>query len=123
MLLHRLIMDSPKELVVDHINHDTLDNRKSNLRLVTHAENGQNRAGAASHSETMIRGVSWCKAANKWRAQVRLHGKIHYLGVYSDLHEASVVVSQWRAQHMPFSRDVIECLSDSSECDVSVTSQ
>lgn len=49
--LHRLVMDTPKDLVVDHINHDTLDNRKANLRNVTPMENAQN----------MIRPPHWCK--------------------------------------------------------------
>jgi hypothetical protein len=40
--LHRLIMDTPCELVVDHINHDTLNNKKHNLRNVTQYENCQN---------------------------------------------------------------------------------
>lgn len=43
LLLHRFIMDCPPSLVVDHINHDTLDNRKQNLRIVTHSQNHMNR--------------------------------------------------------------------------------
>lgn len=41
--LHRWIINCPMGMMVDHINHDTLDNRKSNLRIVTHFENQQNR--------------------------------------------------------------------------------
>lgn len=43
--MHRVITAAPKNLVVDHINHDGLDNRKENLRIVTVRENGQNKAG------------------------------------------------------------------------------
>jgi hypothetical protein len=45
-LLHRFLMEEPKGLDVDHINHDTLDNRRVNLRAVTHAENLRNRKKA-----------------------------------------------------------------------------
>ena len=41
--LHRLVLDCPKGLVVDHINHNTLDNRKCNLRAITRAENYYNQ--------------------------------------------------------------------------------
>jgi HNH endonuclease len=58
MYLHRYLLDAPKGLTVDHINHDTLDNRQSNLRLVTNQKNNVNRNGAFSSSKTGIRGVS-----------------------------------------------------------------
>ena len=41
--MHRFIMNCPRDKVVDHINHDTLDNRKQNLRVVTQFENNQNQ--------------------------------------------------------------------------------
>ena len=44
ILLHRLLTDCPPGLVVDHLNHDTLDNRSCNLRVCTHSENLRNRA-------------------------------------------------------------------------------
>ncbi|MGZ6360767.1 MAG: HNH endonuclease signature motif containing protein [Ktedonobacterales bacterium] len=56
--LHRLIMDAPKGTTVDHINGDTLDNRRTNLRIVSNAENNANRQGAYSASKTGVRGVS-----------------------------------------------------------------
>lgn len=56
--IHRHILNPPKNKQVDHINHNTLDNRKCNLRLVTRSENQQNKNGALSNSKTGIRGVS-----------------------------------------------------------------
>lgn len=50
--LHRYIMNCPEEKIIDHINHNTLDNRKSNLRICNNYENGFNRLGACINSYT-----------------------------------------------------------------------
>lgn len=56
--MHRFLLDAPDGMYVDHINHDTLDNRRANLRLVSNQENNTNRNGAYNTSKTGIRGVS-----------------------------------------------------------------
>ena len=56
--LHRLIMAAPDGLQVDHINHDTLDNRRANLRIVTNQVNNANRAGPYTTNKTGVRGLS-----------------------------------------------------------------
>ncbi len=63
--LHRFLLDAPMGMYVDHINHDTLDNRRSNLNLCTNQENNANRDGAYITSKTGIRGVSTHKCAGK----------------------------------------------------------
>ena len=60
IIMHREIMKCPDHLIVDHINHDTLDNRKSNLRIVTYEQNGQNKIKRANTSSKFI-GVSFKK--------------------------------------------------------------
>lgn len=55
--LHRLVTGAPKGRTVDHLNHDTLDNRRSNLRVGGQRENTQNRKGANLNSTTGVRGV------------------------------------------------------------------
>lgn len=89
---------------VDHINLDRLDNRKANLRVVTFAENMQNRAPRiGNHSK--YRGVSWNARVCRWFAYVNVDGKRTYLGYFDDEDEAGRVAAEFRAQHMPFSAD------------------
>jgi hypothetical protein len=51
--LHREVMNPPKDMTVDHINHDTLDNRRNNLRVVTQKENSQNRTKPGTSKSTI----------------------------------------------------------------------
>jgi hypothetical protein len=61
---------------IDHINHDSHDNRPWNLRCVTVRENNQNRVNQKSP------GIYWNKRLNKWQAQIRIQGEKVYLGVF-----------------------------------------
>lgn len=101
-LLHRTILDAPSSLVVDHTNHDTLDNRRSNLRLLTNAQNFQNMNGPYKNSKSGIRGVCWHKATSKWYAFIKVNGKCKYLGLYDDIKEAEIVAIEARKRMMPF---------------------
>jgi len=56
--MHRQIMGHPEGLQVDHLHHNTLDNRRSELAIRTNQENNQNRRGVDSRSKTGVRGVS-----------------------------------------------------------------
>ena len=67
--LHRLIMDCPNDMEVDHINHDTLDNRKSNLRVCSRFENQQNLRSCRSG----IVGVHQ-RARGNWVASISKNG-------------------------------------------------
>ncbi len=82
--MHRQIMNAPPGMDVDHINHDTLDNRRStNLRVCTRAQNAANqRKGTGCSSQ--FKGVSWEKDRGKWRAQITISGKSTYLGLFDD---------------------------------------
>lgn len=103
---------------VDHVNGDRLDNRRSNLRVVTHAENLQNRPspkGAASPH----RGVSWNGTRRKWRASVGLPtGERRQLGEFENELDAARAAAEFRRQHLPFAnpaRDVLPPEVEESE--------
>jgi hypothetical protein len=98
--LHRLLMNPEAGKVVDHINHNTLDNRKTNLRVLAQAENMQNM-NANKGSASGIRGVH--KYRDKWAA--RLGTK--QLGVFADKFEAEKVVIAARAKYMPYSLEAL----------------
>jgi len=86
--MHRLLMRAPKGLFVDHINHNGLDNRKSNLRLCTRIENLRNqlpRRGGASQ----YKGVGWHKKSKKFVARIYMEGKRMHLGYFDDEIEAA----------------------------------
>ena len=87
--LHRLIMDAPEDRVVDHINHNTLDNRKSNLRLCTHAENSKNLSLSIRNS-TGYKGVYFDNGTKKYRARITNDYSKKSLGYYHSVEDAAV---------------------------------
>lgn len=98
-LLHRVITGAKEGDVVDHINHDPLDNRKSNLRIVTPAENAQNRKGASRHSKLGVRGVRFCPGKPRpYRATVIANKKRFEVGYFATLEEADKAASEARQE-------------------------
>lgn len=67
---------------VDHINRDRSDNRWSNLRSVSHAENMQNRMSPQVNSTTGFLGVSFDKSKKKYSAKISVNGKSVHIGMY-----------------------------------------
>ncbi len=94
LFMHHLIMVKPKEgMVTDHINRNGLDNRKENLRLVTKAQNQQNRK-SQKRSTSGYKGVSWVARDKRWRSEI-MHEKNHfYLGYFTCEHEAALAYNK-----------------------------
>jgi hypothetical protein len=91
-MVHRFIMGCiPGDgKVVDHIDGNTLNNQKSNLRICTMAENSRNRKRNKNNTSG-YKGVSYSAQRKKWQAQIRVDGGIEYLGLFADptsAHEA-----------------------------------
>jgi hypothetical protein len=86
--LHRFLMDFPDGFMIDHVNHNTLDNRYCNLRLADYYLNNGNRDQETS---SKYPGVYWDKPTKKWRAQIQIDGKRYHLGLFEveeDAHKA-----------------------------------
>lgn len=88
-LLHRVITNCPKGLTVDHVNLNTLDNRKENLRICTAAENNRNKGKKKGKHSSKYVGVSWAKEMKKWYASLKHSGKSYNLGYFSEETEAA----------------------------------
>jgi hypothetical protein len=89
ILMHRLVIGViPKGLEVDHINRIKLDNRRCNLRAVTHSENQRNTP-KQSNNTSGFKGVSWDKSRGKWRAATKHNGKHILIGRFNTPQEAS----------------------------------
>lgn len=85
--MHREIMNNPHGLQVDHINHDTLDNRLENLRLATVSENQCNRR-LQGNNTSGYKGVSWNKEKGKWRSYISINKVQIHLGFYDSVDDA-----------------------------------
>ena len=85
--MHRVVMATSKGLETDHINHDALDNRRSNLRVCTKSQNQHNRRPHSGTSK--YKGVAW--NGSKWAVYIAANGQQHYLGIYTSEEEAAEV--------------------------------
>jgi hypothetical protein len=93
--MHRVIASRFMDiqgLLVDHKDLDGLNNRRSNLRAASKAQNAQNKR-ATRKSKSGVKGVS--PEGSKWRAQIRgVGGTTHYLGRYDTIEEAAAVYAE-----------------------------
>lgn len=86
--MHREIMGNPLNKEIDHINNDKLDNRKINLRLVTHSHNMMNYKRNTLGS-SKYKGVCWAKEENKWKAQIGFDKVNYHIGYFKSEEEAA----------------------------------
>lgn len=87
VLLHRHLMKPPAGMQVDHIDGDGLNCRRSNMRLVTPAENSQNQRRRREGYSSQYKGV--CRHKTGWRASIKCNGIASYLGSYRNEEDAA----------------------------------
>jgi hypothetical protein len=84
--MHRVLLQTPQQ--VDHKNSDRLDNRKSNLRVCSNAENNRNKPLHANNTSG-YKGVVWHRQTQKWRAQLMVNGKPVHGGLFKSKVDAA----------------------------------
>ena len=89
--MHRVIVNPPDDMQVDHINGNKLDNRRCNLRIVTQQQNQFNR--------TRAKGYCWHKRINKWQAKICINYKYIHLGYFDTEEQARLAYLQAKEKY------------------------
>lgn len=82
--MHQEIMGAAEGKVIDHINHNGLDNRKANLRFATVQQNTRNQRKSRGNYSSQYKGVAWSKSRKKWWTRITLNGRVIFVGHFND---------------------------------------
>jgi len=83
----------------DHINHIRLDNRRDNLRVISHTNNNRHRKGKNPNNTSGYRNVSWDKSYQQWKVQIQVDGKNTCLGLFDNVDEAGQFAGEMREKY------------------------
>lgn len=92
-LMHRVLIEAKKGECVDHINGDTRDNRKENLRIATKQQNSMN-VGLRSNNTSGYKGVTFDNRRNKWVAAIKKDYKSKFLGYFENKDDAAMAYNE-----------------------------
>lgn len=95
--LHQFILNA-NGAVIDHVDHDGLNNTRANLRTVTKRENRQN-SRKRTPGLSSFKGVTWKSSHNKWNARITIEGKTKHLGYFDSEIEAATAYDAAARQH------------------------
>jgi AP2 domain/HNH endonuclease len=104
IFMHRLTIYAPSGKQVDHINGDTLDNCRHNLRLASPPQNAHNCKVARKNNTSGFKGVSFNKPRGRWIAYIKVRGKKHNLGYFKTAEEAArstIARRGWHSANSP----------------------
>ncbi|HEY4547820.1 MAG TPA: AP2 domain-containing protein [Pedomonas sp.] len=106
LLMHRLLLSPPGDMLVDHIDGDGLNNCRHNLRVCTNSENMKNRKSSGGVSR--FKGV-W-RDGDRWRATIRVNGKKICLGTHPTEERAArrydAAARRWHGEFAKTNRDL-----------------
>lgn len=96
LALHRLIADAPENMFVDHIDHNTLNNCRDNLKICTNKENQHNRAKLEGIKKT------------KWgfQVQMKVNGKLKCFGTYKTYEKAKEIRIKAEQEYRPYVKEI-----------------
>lgn len=104
--------DEAGDTMIDHINGDPWDNRRSNLRITDNASNQWNRKAPVNNT-SKIKGVTWSKQLSMWKSTIRANGKYFHLGYYNTRGLAGSAVAKGslaiHGKFSPYYRDFARC--------------
>ena len=101
VLLHRLIMGvSDKKIVVDHINGNTLDNTRENLRVTKHSGNSVNRTKLHSKNKSGATGVRWDEKRQTYVGSIQYKGERYYAPCSKDLNVVKTYIENLREKFL-----------------------
>lgn len=95
--MHRIIMNTPDYMWTDHIDMNTLNNRKSNLRICTPGQNQHNTKPRRGSSK--YKGVYWYKRDKNWAAQITLPSGRKTIGYYDNEEAAAIAYNHYAILH------------------------
>jgi hypothetical protein len=81
--MHRQVIYIPRSLLSDHVNCNSLDNRKENLRPATVSQNLCNRPKRKSKTRSKYKGLEWDRTQRKWKARIQINNRKIYLGSFN----------------------------------------
>jgi hypothetical protein len=90
--MHRVLLDAPEGVKVDHLDHNGLNNQRSNIKLATNSENSLNIREITARNTSGVVGVHWLKRDKRWMAKTRVNGVRLCVGIFEHLEDAAMAL-------------------------------
>ena len=98
--LHRILMNCPDDMQVDHIDGNGLNNTRANLRLASPSQNMHNR-GPCRDNTSGYKGVYWNRDRSRWFAKIVVQGREFKRGYFRTPEDAAAAYASLAAKHVP----------------------